>query len=405
MTDAKVIKLEPGYADTPLRLACPLTLNVVDIDGRLWEQLERQWQLHTLKLQRLDDYAAVPSGARQVLLVVDHPQSGPVYEQLERDAQRSHAVIVVGDTTNTGLMRRSMRMGAADFLPVDYQPAELWAALVRIADQQAAMAKLAPVTVLLNGKPGSGASFISANLAHALAAGSADEKLLLVDACLQYGSLSDYFNIDGKQGSLVEALLHENNMDCMALEGMISKARERIDLLASQTASLLTPVNITAKSCSQLLYLMRYQYRQLVVDMSRGVDNWNLPILEQAEQILIVTQQSLSALRETRRVIKCLKQECGIDKDKIFLLVNRYEKRKPLTLKEIEQATEVSRILTLPNDFKMVEDCTDMGKLVIEVERTHKLVSAFADIARDIAAFEGEAASQAGWLKRLFGQH
>ncbi|ART83650.1 hypothetical protein CBP31_14255 [Oceanisphaera profunda] len=405
MTDAKVINLESGYVDIPLRLACPLTLNVIDYDGQLWRQLERQWQEHTLKLQRLAEGATIPKGGRQVLLLVDHPQAKSIYDQLEQEAPRSHVVIVVGDTANTELMRRSMRMGAVDFLPMDYNPPELWAALARIAEQQAAMVSLAPVTVLLNGKPGSGVSFISANLAHALAASATDEKVLLVDACLQYGSLSDYFNVGNKQGSLMGALLHDHNLDGMALEGMMSKARERIDLLPSQTPSLVSPVNITAKSCAQLLYLMRYQYQQLVVDMSRGVEHWSVPILEQAEHILVVTQQSLSALRETRRVVRRLQQECGIDKDKIILLVNRYEKNKTLTVKEIEQATEVSRILVLPNDFKMVEDCTDLGKLVIEVERKHKLVRAFADIASHIAPQTDEAVSGSSWLKKLFGQH
>ncbi|OIN06631.1 AAA family ATPase [Oceanisphaera psychrotolerans] len=403
MTDAKIVELESDSSTRSI-LACPLQISVIDPDGRLWPQLQSELQSSQLQLRRLSEQEALPKPGRQVLLLVDHPMISMVYDELERRSAQSPPVIVVGDPSHTALMRRSMRLGAVDFLPFEYQPAELWSALTRVADKLAASARLAPVTVVVNGKPGSGASFICANLGYALSQTDDDDKVLLVDANLHYGSLADYLNVHDKQGSLASGMLRATEMDAMALSGMVSPARERLDVLPSLPPSLTEHYVPTAKSCSQLMYLLRSQYQQVVVDLSRGPESWNLPVLECADHVLVVMQQSLSALRETMYLLKRLRHELGIPKGRIILLINRYDKRKDLTLKKIEQTTEITHILTLLNDFTLAENCTDLGKLVVEIEKKHKLVKVFEDIVDEIKPQDAAAVTKPGLLKRWFGQ-
>ncbi|WP_298722383.1 cellulose synthase operon protein YhjQ/BcsQ [uncultured Oceanisphaera sp.] len=404
MTDAKIVELE-SISSPRQPLACPLQVNVMDPDGRLWTQLQSQLQSSQLQLRRLSEQDPLPRPGRQLLLLVDHPMIGAVYDELERRQAPTLPLIVVGDPGNTALMRRSMRLGAVDFLPFDYQPAELWSALTRVADQQAASATLAPVTVVVNGKPGSGASFICANLGYALGRQHDDDKTLLVDANLHYGSLADYLNVKDKQGSLAGGMERATEMDAMALSGMVSLARERLDVLPSAPVALAEQLQPTAKNCSQLMYLLRSQYQQVVVDLSRGPESWNVPMLECADHVLVVMQQSLSALRETLYLLKRLRHELGIPKNRIILLINRYDKRKDLSLKKIEQTTEVTHILTVLNDFTMAENCTDLGKLVVEIEKKHKLVKVFNDIVGDITPQDEEQAARPGLFKRWFGRH
>ncbi|MBM7454240.1 pilus assembly protein CpaE [Oceanisphaera litoralis] len=404
MTDAKIVELESALSPRS-PLACPLQISVMDPDGRLWSELQSQLQSSQLQLRRLSERDSLPKAGRQLLLLVDNPMISTLFDELEHRQTATPPLIVVGDPGNTTLMRRAMRLGAVDFLPFDYQPAELWSALTRVADKQAASASLAPVTVVVNGKPGSGASFICANLGYALGRRHDDDKTLLVDANLHYGSLADYLNVQDKQGSLAGGMERATEMDAMALSGMVSLARERLDVLPSLPASLTDHYQPTAKHCSQLTYLLRSQYQQVVVDLSRGPENWNLPMLECADHVLVVMQQSLSALRETLYLLKRLRHELGIPKNRIILLINRYDKKKDLSLKKIEQTTEITHILTLLNDFTMAENCTDLGKLVVEVEKKHKLVRVFDDIVAEITPQDEEEATRPGLLKRWFGRH
>lgn len=404
MTDAKNVELKSVLSTRP-SLACPLQVNVIDPDGRLWAQLQLQLQSSQLQLRRLSEQDPLPRSNRQLLLLVDHPLISMVYDELEHQTTKSVPVLVVGDPGHTALMRRSIRLGAIDYLPFDYQPTELWAAITRVAEQLAASARLAPVTVVVNGKSGSGASFISANLGHALSEAEEGDKVLAVDANFNYCSLSDYLNVHDKQGSLAVAMQRASELDAVALTGMVSPARDRLDVLPSSPASLTEHQVPTAKNCAQLMYLLRSQYQQVVIDLSRGPESWNLPILECADHILVVMQQSLSALRETICLLRQLRHELGIPKEKIILLINRYDKKKDLSLKKIEQTTEITHIITLPNDFVMAENCTDLGKLVVEIEKNHKLVNVFDYIVSEITPHETASPKRPGLFGRLLGRH
>ncbi|MCT7656281.1 hypothetical protein MBH78_19945 [Oceanimonas sp. NS1] len=124
--------------------------------------------------------------------------------------------------------------------------------------------------------------------------------------------------------------------------------------------------------------------------------------MESAEQVVVVMQQSLSALRETIFLLRQLRHELGIGKDRILLLVNRYDKKKDVSLQEIEKATEIKRIATLVNDFTMAETCTDLGRLVAEEKRNHKLVDGFNHLSNALQP-GAEQSDKPGLLKRLFG--
>lgn len=401
MTDAKIVELERESMQTLPALSCPLQLNVMDPDERLWPLLKIK--LHNssqLQLKKLNDQDFLPKGERQVLLLVDHPVLAPVYDELERKAGESRSLVFMGDPANTALVRRAMRMGAADFLPLESDPIELWSALVRISAQVSASIRLAPVTVVVNGKSGSGASFVCANLGHSFQI--SDEKVLLLDANRHYGSLADYLNIREKQGGLNDALQRANEMDAMALAGMVSQARDGMDVMPASILPLHDENTVSARQCAQLLHLMRGQYQRVVVDMSRGPEAWNLPLLENAEQVVVVMQQSLSALRETIFLLRQLRHELGIGKDRILLLVNRYDKKKDVSLQEIEKATEIKRIVTLANDFAMAETCTDLGRLVAEEKRNHKLVEGFNHLSSALKP-GNEQNDKPGLFKRLFG--
>ncbi|WP_116472746.1 AAA family ATPase [Zobellella maritima] len=403
MTDIKIVELEREATYPAPVLACPLQLDVMDPEGRLWPLLKVRLHSSQLQLKRLNEQDPLPKSERHVLLLVDNPLMSPVYEELERKVPGKRPLIFVGDVKNTQLVRRAMRIGAVDFLPYDCDPSELWSALGRIATQLNASAELAPVTVVVNGKSGSGVSFICANLGHAL---SKQRKVALLDANLQYGSLTDYLNIKDKQGSLADAMARATELDSMALAGMVSQAREQLDVLPSSSVPLSEERPVSAKQCAQLLHLVRSQYGLVLVDMSRGPESWNLPILESAEHVLVVMQQSLSGLRETIYLLKQLRHELGIGKNKIILLINRYDKKKDVSIKEIEKATEIKQIVTLANDFALAETCTDLGQLVVEVKSNHKLVAMFESITTSLLAKPGaQEANKPGLFKRLLGRH
>jgi pilus assembly protein CpaE len=58
----------------------------------------------------------------------------------------------------------------------------------------------------------------------------------------------------------------------------------------------------------------------------------------------------------------------------------------------------------LLNDFTLAENCTDLGKLVVEIEQKHKLVKVFEEIVDEINPQEAAPVTKPGVFKRWFGR-
>ncbi|WP_411019980.1 hypothetical protein, partial [Salmonella sp. ZJHZ21_0168] len=77
-------------------------------------------------------------------------------------------------------------------------------------------------------------------------------------------------------------------------------------------------------------------YPYVFVDLSIGVDRMFSPILSQAAKVFMITQQNLVGIKNASRILKALTVEYGLSREQIELIVNRYEKRQQITLKDIE---------------------------------------------------------------------
>ncbi|MFP5338888.1 MAG: hypothetical protein ACLGIW_10445, partial [Gammaproteobacteria bacterium] len=60
--------------------------------------------------------------------------------------------------------------------------------------------------------------------------------------------------------------------------------------------------------------------------------------LEQADQVYVVLQQSLSHLKDAVRLVRIMREDLGIRGDRLQLVVNRYDKTAPVSLKDIAEA-------------------------------------------------------------------
>ncbi len=114
-------------------------------------------------------------------------------------------ILVVGSGTDVQLMRRAMHAGARDVLtdPVDQQ--ELAAALQQIAQERDASvtAGTSRLTAMINAKGGSGATLLTANVAHIMAA-LGQLRVAVLDMDIQFGALPLYLDLTPQQ-SIVQA--------------------------------------------------------------------------------------------------------------------------------------------------------------------------------------------------------
>jgi pilus assembly protein CpaE len=303
-----------------------------------------------------------------LVLVLSENWQAELSALMERRATERPPLLVIGHDGNVDLIRDAMRAGARDFFTPPISEEELRQSLQQLMRDKMSEAsrRTAHLTAVINAKGGSGASMIAANLAHMLATSTSERRTALMDMDLQFGALPLYFNLTPRNG-MVRALESVDSLDTVALEGYVQPHHSGLDLLASAPDELVSVADVPESRVELLLQVMSEAYDDIVVDLPRWIGGSTAMVLEHADRILIVLQQSVAHLRDAKRLISILRQEIHIGSPRITLVINRYDKRNAVGLPDIRDALPDQDIVTLPNDFRQVTQSINIGSPLPEL--------------------------------------
>ncbi|MBY4675739.1 AAA family ATPase [Marinobacterium arenosum] len=314
-------------------------------------------------------------------------------EELEalrnRPADKRPPVLVISGEADPAIMRRAMQVGARDFFIDPCRSEELGKAVTELylECQQQAKVGCGRMTAIINAKGGSGASMLASNLAHMLAV-ERHRRVALMDLDLQFGSLSQYLDLKVRHG-ITEALNNIDDMDQVALEGYMVKHSSGLRIMGVEEGRLMLTDEVSGERLMKLVKLIAEHYQHLIIDLPRQIDINTSTILEAVDQIFVVVQQSLTHLRDATRLMEVLREEMDIPADRIHVVLNRYQKQASITLDEVGKALHqpVDQILTIPNDFKHVEESLNQGIPLYEVAKRAPINRALTDLMTTV---EGE---------------
>ena len=124
-----------------------------------------------------------------LLVIYDHGAEGELEMLQQMPTESRPELLVFGPGDNAKAIRLAMRAGARDYLTIPLDKAELFDAVDEVAKlrRTATQSGLGNLHVFTNGKGGSGATFLSTNIAHGLAVDG--HKVTLVDLDLQFSGL------------------------------------------------------------------------------------------------------------------------------------------------------------------------------------------------------------------------
>ncbi|MPY24600.1 P-loop NTPase [Shewanella sp. YLB-07] len=348
---------------------------IANIETRLDNCLNLSWQ----SINTLNPFVSNKTNARPfnlILLVLPNEESQAV-QALKLAATHHVDIIILGQDTPQSVLRLAFQQGVSDFIPVDGDDNVLLQSLDKIAKKLASKANLAPVLAIVNGKGGSGASFVATSLA-VIAARDKGEVALL-DTDLLQGTLAHMLGLEPSY-FITEAIQELDSLDEVALRGAMTN-RGNLHLLAAKPFAVLNaPDHIDLRNTNELLLKCRQYYEQVIIDLSRGPEVWNADMLTNAD-ILLVMQQNVMSIRETRAVVNQLINFMGINKTKIHILVNRYQKTSSgITLKDIKETTGISSLFVVANDFKLSSQCIDLGTPITDVAKREQMLVDFVAV-------------------------
>jgi Flp pilus assembly CpaE family ATPase len=271
----------------------------------------------------LDDVAELVKLSFDLIVIDAESDSDYAIQIIEHLSTRDSATVMAyAWTAKQELAERFKRAGAREYLDAPFEfsvPSALErAADARYARTSPAKSWEAKLLVFFGAKGGSGTTSVACSYAIALAQESRQRTLLidlglpLGDAALNLGLTSDY--------STEDALKDPERLDPSLLEALAVKHESGIEVLAAP--SKVPEVTPSAAAIDKLMKMARKVYTNVIVDVGSRVDLMDTTLFGEAYRIYLVSQASISDLRNAERLISRYFTTQG---QKLEIVINRFE--------------------------------------------------------------------------------
>lgn len=310
------------------------------------------------------------------------------------------ALIIVGATNDLNVMRLAMQAGARDLLPMPLSGTDFLHAIERLGSERRPRQPKGNgvVDAFINAKGGCGATLLACNVAHVLRCES-KQRVALVDLDLQFGAVPLYFDLFPKRG-LTQALENLAVLDEVALEGYLTTHSSGLEVLSHVADQPLALAELSAQAVNQLLNIVLRGRDRLVVDLPRRIDPVTASVMERAQHIVVVLQQSMTALRDAGRMLQWMRNELSLSKERVCVVVNRFDKSAPITLENIRSALACDDPIVIPNDFRTVSECVNSGTPLLDHARGSTIARAVMSLEMRLGGTS--ATERSGLLSRTF---
>ena len=319
----------------------------------------------------------------------------PVVASLTRDAVGC-GFILVCSTLAPALMLEGMRAGVRECVAEPLDPAELEAAVARVATHRSIDGQ---VFAFVGAKGGVGTTTTAVNVAMELSR-AAPRQTLLMDLHLSNGDAGLFLG-EEPRFSVADAIDNVHRLDEGFFHSLVIRSKLHLDLLASpETASAAAADSGRIRS---LLEFVSRHYRYTVIDVQRS-EPAVLEALEPSDRIVIVANQELATVRSASRLSASLRQRYG--KERVSVAVVRYDPAAGIGQEDIERAVGMKVRYVLPSDYRRVIEALNNGK-PLSMGNHCLLASSFRAIARDLAGLpssDDSTKSSGGFLGFLKGR-
>ncbi len=316
----------------------------------------------------------------------------------EQGTKDNLPLLVCGPENDPEAMRLAMRAGARDYLPENVSEEDLVASLSRIQEEilRSGAARSGKLIVVVNGKGGSGASFLATNLAHSLVV-DGGHSVTLADLDFQFGGLHRYLDLTPKVG-ILEALDAAHDMDEASAQAHTCEHSSGLRLLAAPAQQVALPSEIPVEKLDALLEVFLSHNDYVVADSPNRLDGLTEFFLGRADRIILVVQQSLPHVHDAARMLQLLTSELAIPEKRIGVVVNRFTKNAPVELADIKKALRQGKMITVPNQYQLASESINSGIPVAEISKSAALTKGIRNLQVELANPAGKPSQN--FLKR-----
>jgi pilus assembly protein CpaE len=291
----------------------------------------------------------------------------PDREQATRTAERIHevfsdtALFAVSADAQPELIIRAMRCGCREYLVKPLDLDQMVEALARVGGRKRERKDqpTGQLVAFIGAKGGSGVTTLAIHIA-AILAQTHGRKTLLVDLHSDLGDASLYLALKKHQYHFYDLAENTHRLDADLLQGYLVQHPSGLDVLPAPEGFDVARQVSRGTAVAQTLAFLRTRYEFVVVDCHPGLDDQNMAVIDQADQVYIVAQPEVPALRNVARYIDQLSQ-FQVQPDRVRVVINRHLKKGTISDAAIEKAIRKSIYWRVPNQYSEVMKTINTG--------------------------------------------
>lgn len=317
-----------------------------------------------------------------VLMDINMPDmDGITATERIRTAFPATQIVILSVQSDSNYMRRAMLAGARDFLTKPPDVDELTAAIRRAGvmakeEQAKAASTMAAVQAATSGgslpglgfgaggkvitvyspKGGTGTTTVSANLAVALH--SKETPVAVVDAKLQFGDLSFFFNEQGRN-NVMDLVFRDSLEPEIAADVMIQHETTGIEILAAPPRPEQAE-SISSDQFSRVIRFLKTMYSYIIIDTDSSLNDVTLGSIDASDLIVLITTQDIPSIKNVRLFLD-LVDALGLSRLQIMLMMNKFDKRRNITPDRVRDIAKQDVVAVMPLEERLVVPAMDRG--------------------------------------------
>lgn len=211
------------------------------------------------------------------------------------------------------------------------------------------------VVAVCSAKGGIGKTLISVNLAVAL--NKKNLNICIIDGDFQFGDVSVAMDLT-PTFSIKDVVEEIDELNEDSISNYLSKHSSGVMVLPAPERPEFADL-ITSESVLKILNMLREQFDYIIVDSGAGIQGTTLDIMDISDEILIITNLEMTALKNTKLILETLNQLEMIEKTQ--LIINRYTMESLIKANDVPKMLGQENVISIPNNFKLATQSLNLG--------------------------------------------
>jgi pilus assembly protein CpaE len=295
-------------------------------------------------------------------------------------------IIGIGSVNDITLYREIVDAGATDYVVKPVTEKALTLALQRVNEPTAGVTapqdqdRKQERIAVIGARGGVGVSTVATNIAWYFSQ-ELNNKTVLVDLDLEFGTVALSLDLEPTRG-LREALENPSRIDSLFISSATAKLTDNLSVMATEE-TLAEDLHFNPNAVDILFETIGRSADAIVIDVPRSAFSIRQKALEAASKIVVVTEVTLSGLRDCIRILASA--EDAAPQTPIFVVANRAGSQgQAMPISEFQKAIGRKIDFQVPEDCKALNAAANNGKPLLQQDRRGKASKAVEKIAAQL---------------------